>query len=78
MSVNKKIPIGYFLELDLKYSDKLHEWHNDYPLAPENLAIWSDMMSKYCKKIAHKCEIKVGDAKKLIPNLDNKTNYVVH
>ena len=22
--------------------------------------------------------IKVGDVKKLIPNLDNKTNYVIH
>ena len=30
------------------------------------------------KKIADKYEIKVGDVKKLIPNLGNKTNYVVH
>ena len=36
------------------------------------------MLSKYCKKIADKYEIKVSDVKKLIPNLDNKTNYVVH
>ena len=36
------------------------------------------MLSKYCKKIADKYEIKVGDVKKLIPNLGNKTNYVVH
>ena len=78
MSINKKIPIGYFLEVDLEYSDKLHELHNDYPLAPEKLAAWSDMMSKYCKKIADKYEIKIGDAKKLILNLGNKTNYVVH
>ena len=35
-------------------------------------------MSKYCKKIADKYEIKVGDVKKLISNLGNKTNYVVH
>ena len=35
-------------------------------------------MSKYCKKIIDKYEIKVGDVKKLIPNLGNKTNYVVH
>ena len=35
-------------------------------------------MSKYCKKIAEKYEIKVGDVKKLIPSLGNKTNYVVH
>ena len=50
--------------------------HNDYPLAPEKLAVSSDMLSKYCKKIADKYEIKVGDLKKLIPNLGNKTNYV--
>ena len=36
------------------------------------------MLLKYCKKFADKHEIKVGDVKKLIPNLGNKTNYVVH
>ena len=36
------------------------------------------MLSKYCKKIADKYEIKVSDVKKLIPILSNKTNYVVH
>ena len=36
------------------------------------------MLSNDCKKIADKHEIKVGDVKKLIPNLGNKTNYLVH
>ena len=36
------------------------------------------MLSDCCKKIADRYGIKVGDVKKLIPNLDNKTNYVVH
>ena len=36
------------------------------------------MTSSYCKKIADKYEIKVGDVENLIPNLDNKTNYVLH
>ena len=36
------------------------------------------MLSKSSKKIADKYEIKVGDVKKLISNLGNKTNYVVH
>ena len=30
------------------------------------------------KKIADKYDIKVGDVKKLIPNLGNKTKYVLH
>ena len=36
------------------------------------------MLSKYCKEIANKYNIKVSDIKKLIPNLGNKTKYVVH
>ena len=78
VSINDKSPIRNFLEVDFQYSDELHELHNNFPLAPEKLAVSSDMFSKYCKKIADKYEIKVGDVKKLIPNLGNKTNYVVH
>ena len=36
------------------------------------------MLSRYCKKIADRYKIKVGDVKKLIPNLGNKTKYVLH
>ena len=77
-SISEKSDTGYFLEVDLEYPDELHEIHNDYPLAPEKLAIPSDMLSKYCKEIADKYKIKVGDVKKLIPNLGNKTKYVLH
>ena len=52
--------------------------HNDYPLAPEKLAVSSDMLSGYCKEIADKYQIKIGDVKKLVPNLGNKSNYVLH
>ena len=65
MSISEKSPIGYFLEVDLEYPDKLHELHNDYPLAPEKHAVSSDMLSEYCKKIADKYEIKVGDVKEI-------------
>ena len=60
-SVSEKNPIGYFLNVDLKYPDILHLLHNDYPLAPEKLAIPYDMLSDYCKKIADKYRIKVDD-----------------
>ena len=78
MSVNENTTTGYILKVDFEYPDKLHELHNDYPLAPEKLSVSSDMLSKYCKEIADKHEIQVGDVKRLIPNLGNKTNYVVH
>ena len=78
MSINDKSSVGYFLEVDLEYPDELHELHNDFPLAPAKFAVSSDILSNYCKKIAGKYEIKVGDVKKLISNLGNKTNYVVH
>ena len=58
MSINEKSPIGYLLEVDLEYRDKLHKLHNDYPQAPEKLAVSSDRLSKYCKKIADECETK--------------------
>ena len=76
--ISEKSPVVYFLEVDLEYPKELHELHNDDPLAPEKLAVSSDMLSKYCKEIADKYEIKVGDVKKLIPNLSNKTKYVLH
>ena len=51
MSISEKSPIGYFIEVDLEYPDKLHELHNDYPLAPEKCAVSSNMLSNYCKKL---------------------------
>ena len=78
MSINEKSEIGYFLEVDLKYPDELHDLHNDYPLAPEKHAVTNDMLSNYCKEIGDKYNIKVGDVKKLIPNLGNNTKYVLY
>ena len=34
MSINEQSPIGYFLQVDLEYPNKLYELYNDYPLAP--------------------------------------------
>ena len=70
--------ISDILEVDLEYPDELHELHNDFPLASEKFAVSNDMLSNYCKKIADKYEIKVGDVKKIVPHSGNKTNYVVY
>ena len=64
-STGEKSERGYFREVDLEYPDELHEIHNYYPLALEKLAVSSDMLSQYCKEIADKYGIKVGDVKKI-------------
>ena len=69
---------GYMLEVDLEYSDKLQELHNDYPLAPEKLGISHNIMSKYCSNIANKYGINIGGVDKLVPNLGNKSKCVLH
>ena len=70
--------MGYILEVDLEYPDELHYLHNDFPLAQEKFALPYGMLPDYCNKIADKYGIKVGNIKKLIPTLGDKTNYVVH
>ena len=64
MSISEKSPIGYFLEVDLQYPDELHKLHNDYLLALEKRGVSSDILSKYCKRIDYKYEMKVGNVKK--------------
>ena len=78
MSINKKSDAGYFLEVDLEYPNELHELHKHYPLAPEKLAVSNNMLVAYCKKFADEYDIKVGNVKTLIPDLNNKTKYVLH
>ena len=63
-SVSENSPIGYILEVDIECPDKLHNMHNDYPIAPEKVEINLDMLSKYCSDIADKYEMKVGEVKK--------------
>jgi hypothetical protein len=65
---------GYILEVDLSYSRELHRLHSDFPVAPERLKVTHDMLSPYCKSLAHDHVI----TEKLIPNLYDKVKYVTH
>ena len=77
-SVSENSLIGYILKVELEYPSELHDLHNGYPLAPENLEISQNMLSKYCFNIANKYGIKIGGVNKLVPILGNKSKYVVH
>lgn len=67
---------GCVLEVDLEVPVELHDYFNDYPLAPEScIGEYSPLM----KNIMEKFEIsQSAQTKKLISNLHNKTKYVLH
>ena len=78
MNIKNNSSTGYVLEVDLEYPKKLPDIHNDYPLAPEKINIPKEWLSRYWLKIACVYNITTGTVKKLVPNLLNKNNYVIH
>ena len=63
----------YIYEVDLHYPTKLHNHHDDYPLAPESLVIFRTMYSPTQQSIFPES----APQKKLTRNLHDKTKYVV-
>ena len=76
--IGENSSIGYILEADLKYPDKLHKIHNEYPLAPGKVEISQNMLSNYCSYIVDEYGMKIGGVNRLVPNLGNKRRCVVH
>lgn len=69
---------GYVFEVDLEYPTKLHDNHNEYPLAPEKIKVTEDMLSPYAKTLLEDLKVTGTSTEKLIPNLYPKEKYVVH
>ena len=78
MNIRSSSSTGYVLEVDLEYLQELHDIHNDYPLAPEKINIPKEWLSDYCLKIEYAHNITTGTVKKLVSNLINKNNYMIH
>ena len=60
-----------------EYPHELHDLHKDYPLALERLQIEENLLSDYQRHLMQ----DEGFSKpppKLVPNLRNKTNYIIH
>ena len=51
MQIIKKSQIEYIFEVDLENLDELRLLHNDYSLAPEQLATPYDVLPDCCKRI---------------------------
>ena len=62
--------------MDLEYPKHFHKSHNDYPLAPERLAVKKEWLSEYQTGLLDKNSVL--NSEKLVPNLMDKTKYVVH
>ena len=74
--------IGYVLDVDLEYPKELHDKHRDYPLCPEIMNVTADMLSETQKEIYksynHNKEPTDEKTNKLILNVYDKENYIIH
>ena len=71
-------PIVCFLEFGPDYLDELHDLHNDYTLAGEQVKVTEEMMLEYQLQIKKDNSIFLGKNEKLILNLGNKRKYKLH
>ena len=78
MNTKSNSSTEFILEVYLDYLQELHDIHNDYPLASEKINIPKEWLSDYSLKIVNAHNIITGKVKKLVPNLMNKNNYVIH
>ena len=75
MNINKNSSTGY---VDFEYPKEVHDIHNDYPLAPEKINIQKEWLSDYCSEIANEQNITIVSVKKLVTNIKDKNNYLIH
>ena len=57
-------PVGCFLVVDLDYSDELHDFLNDYPLAGGKINVTEEMLSEYQLQIKKDNNFYLGKSKK--------------
>ena len=69
---------GVILEVDLEYTQELHDHHNSYPLAQEEMNVTKEMLTSYCKSIREKFDISIGQVHKLISTINIKEKDLLH
>ena len=69
---------GVVLECDLEIPKEFHDFLSDLPPLPERINVKEDMLSTYSKNLLKMSNKKLPNVPKLVPNLFNKKNYVIH
>ena len=70
----------FFLEIDFEYPKKLHSLHSDFPLAPHNFTIQSNILSPKAGELLNDLRPypKSYNSTKLSTTLTGLEKYVVH
>jgi hypothetical protein len=69
---------GGILEVDIDIPNKIHKYLNDYPPCPETTSFEPSPAMKSLFEFLNGTDKKITQTNKLIPNLENKKNYVCH
>ncbi len=78
--VSEEGDTGYILTVDLVYPEELHEAHNGYPLAAEQLNVTYSDLSEYSRRCLSEIYRKnlTHKAKKLSATFRPRRNYTLH
>ena len=72
-------PIRCLSEVNPNYPDKLHDMHNNYPLADEKIKVTEKVLSEYQQLQIMECHnFYLYRSKNLIPNVGSKIKYKLH
>lgn len=70
---------GYLCKVNLKYPRRLHPTHDSFPCAPNHMSVPLEDLSIFQRDYLEKNNMEnVTQFKKLIPNLHDKKDYVLH
>src|SRR5205807_4220215 len=69
---------GYILRVKLRYSESLHISHTDYLLAVERMKVKKEWLSPKQQELIQRSDQRYVPTEKLIPNLFDKDEYVLH
>lgn len=70
--------IGYICEVDLQTPEHLHDYMNDFPLAPSKETIPLDKLSPFQINLLKELNCTYKPTEKLIASLEPKKNYILH